>query len=116
MQALAQAGFQAIAVDPPGIGNSDKPRDGYDTGRVGTILHTLMAQLGHSQYRIVGHDIGMWVGYAMASDFPDAVERLVLTEAVIPARLLRRRFSSHRKRTFFFGTSCLISWRIYPKP
>ena len=41
MQALAQAGFQAIAVDPPGIGDSDKPRDGYDTGRVGAILHTV---------------------------------------------------------------------------
>lgn len=84
MRALAAAGFKAIAVDPPGMGESDKPRDGYDTGRVGATLHTMMAQLGHSHYSIVGHDIGMWVGYAMASDFPQAIERLVLTEAVIP--------------------------------
>lgn len=81
---LAAAGFQAIAVDPPGIGDSDKPRDGYDTGSIAVMLHTMMTQLGHSRYRLVGHDVGMWIGYAMASDFPQAVERLVLTEAVIP--------------------------------
>ena len=84
MRALAAAGFQAIAVDPPGIGDSDKPRDGYDTGSIAVMLHTMMTQLGHSRYRLVGHDVGMWIGYAMASDFPQAVERLVLTEAVIP--------------------------------
>lgn len=84
MQALAAAGFQAIAVDPPGIGDSDKPAGGYDTGSIGAALHAMMAQLGHERYQLVGHDIGMWIGYAMASDFPQAVERLVLTEAVIP--------------------------------
>ncbi len=84
MQALAAEGFQAIAVDPPGIGDSDKPSGGYDTGNVATLLHGMMAQLGHSRYPLLGHDIGMWIGYAMASDFPLAVERLVLTEAVIP--------------------------------
>jgi len=84
MCALASAGFQAIAVDPPGIGDSDKPLGGYDTGSVAATLHAAMAQLGHSGYQLVGHDIGMWIGYAMASDFPAAVERLALTEAVIP--------------------------------
>lgn len=84
LRALADAGFQAIAVDPPGIGDSDKPLGGYDTGSVGAVLHAVMAQLGHQRYSLVGHDIGMWIGYAMASDFPQAIERLVLTEAVIP--------------------------------
>ncbi|WP_431139125.1 alpha/beta fold hydrolase [Enterobacter mori] len=84
MRALAEAGFQAIAIDPPGIGDSDKPLAGYDTGSIAAMLHATMAQLGHSRYSLVGHDIGMWIGYAMASDFPHAVERVVLTEAVIP--------------------------------
>jgi pimeloyl-ACP methyl ester carboxylesterase len=109
MRALAAAGFQAIAVDPPGIGDSDKPRDGYDTGSIAVMLHTMMTQLGHSRYRLVGHDVGMWIGYAMASDFPQAVERLVLTEAVILVLLRHRRFLSRRRRTFFCGTSCSIS-------
>ena len=116
MQALAAAGFQAIAVDPPGIGDSDKPAGGYDTGSIGAALHAMMAQLGHERYQLVGHDIGMWIGYAMASDFPQAVERPVLTEAVIPGRRRRRRFSSRRRRTFSCGISCSTSWRICRRP
>lgn len=84
MQALAAAGFQAIAVDPPGCGESDAPTGGYDTGTIATLLHQAMLQLGHPRFALIGHDIGMWVGYALAADFPQAVERLALTEAVIP--------------------------------
>lgn len=84
MDALAVAGYQAIAFDPPGTGDSQEPAGGYDTGNIAAILHDAMAQLGHGRYPVIGHDIGMWVGYALASDFPQAVEKLILTEAVIP--------------------------------
>jgi len=84
MSALAAQGYLAIAVDPPGTGHSDRPAGGYDTGTVASILHQAMAQLGHAHYDVVGHDIGMWIGYAMASDFPGAIGKLALTEAVIP--------------------------------
>lgn len=84
MQALAANGFQAIAVDLPGTGLSDKPQEGYDTGATARRLHGLMQVLGYEHYAVVGHDVGMWVAYALASDYPQAVECLVLTEAVIP--------------------------------
>lgn len=84
MAALAAHGFQAIAIDPPGIGHSDRPLDGYDTGAVARTLHLAMAALGHAEYDLVGHDIGMWVAYALASDYPGVVGKLALTEAVIP--------------------------------
>lgn len=84
MAALADNGYQAIAVDLPGMGLSDKPLDGYDTGTCAARLHALMGHLGHERYAVVGHDVGMWVGYALASDFPGVVNRLCLSEAVIP--------------------------------
>lgn len=84
MLALADQGFMAIAVDPPGTGDSDRPADGYDTGAVAATLHQVMNHLGHARYQVVGHDIGMWIGYALASDYPGAVSRMALTEAVIP--------------------------------
>lgn len=84
MTALAAHGFTAIAVDPPGSGYSDRPEQGYDTGAVAITLHQLMGQLGHAKYSVVGHDIGMWIGYAMASDYPAAINKIALTEAVIP--------------------------------
>ncbi|MTC59245.1 alpha/beta fold hydrolase [Providencia rustigianii] len=84
MTELAANGYMAIAVDPLGTGYSDKPESGYDTGAAGTTLHEMMKQLGHTQYSIVGHDIGMWVGYALASDYPEEVKKIALMEAVIP--------------------------------
>ncbi|OKO72661.1 alpha/beta hydrolase [Bradyrhizobium sp. NAS80.1] len=84
MVALAENGFQSIAVDPVGTGHSARPESGYDTGTAARLLHQVMIELGHSRYGVAGHDVGMWVGYALASDYPDAVERIALTEAVIP--------------------------------
>ncbi|MCC3704796.1 alpha/beta fold hydrolase [Rouxiella badensis] len=84
MKHLAQAGFTAVAVDSPGTGESSPPCGGYDTGNIAALLNQLMQHLGHARYSLIGHDIGMWVGYAMGADFPDAVQRMVLTEAVIP--------------------------------
>ena len=84
MPALARTGFRAIAVDPIGSGYSSRPDRGYDTGSAASLLHRLMIQLGHERYRVAGHDVGMWIGYALATDHPEAVERMALTEAVIP--------------------------------
>ncbi|NHR05552.1 alpha/beta hydrolase [Chromobacterium haemolyticum] len=84
MRALAARGFQAIAVDPPGTGFSSRPDAGYDTGAAAAVLHRVMVRLGHARYPVVGHDVGMWLAYALASDHPGVVSRLALTEAVIP--------------------------------
>lgn len=76
--------FTVIAVDPRGLGDSNRPVAGYDTDNVGRDLHELMQQLGHSTYQVVGHDVGMWIGYSMAANYPDAITRIVLSEAGIP--------------------------------
>ena len=71
MSALAAQGYLAIAVDPPGTGHSDRPSGGYDTGTVASILHQAMKQLGHANYDVVGHDIGLMDRpTAMASPVP----------------------------------------------
>ena len=58
---------------------------GYDTDNVAKDLHELMQSLGHQRYKVVGHDVGMWIAYPMAAMYPDAIERVVLSEAGIPA-------------------------------
>ncbi|MFF4402289.1 alpha/beta fold hydrolase [Streptomyces sp. NPDC001480] len=83
MPALARD-FQVVAVDPRGVGLSDKPSDGYDTGTLAGDLAALMTALGHQRFAMVGHDIGMWTGYALAADHPDRLDRLAVAEAAIP--------------------------------
>ncbi|WP_307795360.1 alpha/beta fold hydrolase [Actinacidiphila acididurans] len=76
--------FRVVAVDPRGVGLSDKPEDGYDTGTLAGDMAALMTALGHDRFAMVGHDVGMWTAYALAADHPDRIERLAVAEAAIP--------------------------------
>jgi pimeloyl-ACP methyl ester carboxylesterase len=73
-----------VAVEPRGSGRSDKPGDGYDTGSLAADLAAVMEALGHEEYAVLGHDVGMWIGFALAADHPGRVTRLAVTEAAIP--------------------------------
>lgn len=83
MPALAEH-FTVVAVEPRGVGDSDKPVSGYDTGSMAADLAAVMTSLGHEQYAVLGHDVGMWTGYALAADHPGRVTRLAVAEAMIP--------------------------------
>ncbi|MCS7476822.1 alpha/beta fold hydrolase [Umezawaea endophytica] len=83
MPALARE-HTVVAVDPRGAGLSDKPDDGYDAGTLATDLVALMSALGHDRFDVVGHDIGMWTGYALAADHPERARTLTVVDAIIP--------------------------------
>lgn len=79
MPALARD-FEVVTVDQRGIGLSDKPQDGYDAGTLAGDLGALMDALGHERFALVGHDTGFIIGYALAADHPDRVDRVALAE------------------------------------
>jgi pimeloyl-ACP methyl ester carboxylesterase len=79
MPALARD-FEVFAVDQRGMGLSDKPAGGYDTGTQAGDLVALMDALGHERFAVVGHDTGFAISYALAADHPDRVERVALLE------------------------------------
>jgi pimeloyl-ACP methyl ester carboxylesterase len=79
MPALART-FQVVAVDQRGIGLSDKPVDGYDTGTLAGDLVALMSALGHEGFAVAGHDTGFAISYALAADHPEKVDRVALAE------------------------------------
>jgi pimeloyl-ACP methyl ester carboxylesterase len=70
MPALARD-FQVIAVDQRGMGLSDKPQDGYDTGTQAGDLVALMDALGHQRFAVVGHDTGFATGRAAQDQAAD---------------------------------------------
>jgi pimeloyl-ACP methyl ester carboxylesterase len=72
--------FSVVAVDQRGIGLSDKPAGGYDTGTQARDLVALMGALGHERFAVVGHDTGFTISYALAADHPERVARAALAE------------------------------------
>src|SRR5262245_1384937 len=65
MPALAHD-FHVVAVDQRGMGLSDKPRGGYDTGTLANDLVGLMDALGYQRFAMYGTDTGMPLAYALA--------------------------------------------------
>ncbi|MDB5565825.1 MAG: alpha/beta hydrolase [Tardiphaga sp.] len=76
--------FRVVAVDLPGLGDSDYPKDGYDTGSISLHLDGVLDAFDARDCILVTHDVGAWVGYAYAARRPERVKRLVLMDAAIP--------------------------------
>ena len=73
-----------IAPDLRGFGQSAAPADGYTKAAMAQDVHALLNSLKLDRVRPVGHDIGLMVAYALAAQYPQAVDRLVLIEAFLP--------------------------------
>jgi pimeloyl-ACP methyl ester carboxylesterase len=73
-----------IAPDLRGFGQSAAPADGYTKVAMAQDVHVLLNSLKLDRVRLVGHDIGLMVAYALAAQYPQAVDRLVLMEAFLP--------------------------------
>lgn len=76
--------FKVIAVDPRGLGISDKPEGGFDVDTLADDMFKLMDVLGHDRFLMAGHDIGVMVGYAMVAIRPERIRRLAIGEGTIP--------------------------------
>jgi pimeloyl-ACP methyl ester carboxylesterase len=87
MPRLVAAGYRVIAVDPRGMGESDRPAGGYDLGTVAADLHGFVETLGLLQdgpIAVAGHDVGSWIGYVYASDWPGDIRRLAVMDSLVP--------------------------------
>jgi pimeloyl-ACP methyl ester carboxylesterase len=77
--ALVAAGHRVIAPDQRGFGASDKPQDvaAYALPEVLADAVALLDHFGLERVRLVSHDWGAAVGWALAAYHPERVERHV---------------------------------------
>lgn len=86
MEALAQAGYRAVAPDLRGYGASDKPPRGYDAFTLASDVAGMVRALGSADAVVIGHDWGGYAAWATAVLHPRAVRALVALAAPHPVR------------------------------
>jgi pimeloyl-ACP methyl ester carboxylesterase len=72
--------YQVWAVDPPGLGDSAASTVGYDIQAISWLLEESIRTVIPSSYHLVGHDVGGWIAYAWAAQFPNSVKSLTVLD------------------------------------
>ncbi|KAL2871441.1 alpha/beta fold hydrolase [Aspergillus lucknowensis] len=82
------AHYQFFALDPPGIGDSLPPTNGYDTANVSKLMAEAIHEVVKDKpYHLVGHDIGAWIAYPWAAQFQSRIKSLSILDAGVPGFL-----------------------------
>lgn len=81
MPALAER-YTIIAPDLRGLGDSEKPMSGYDKRTLAGDVRALLAELGHDEVGVIGHDWGGAVAFYLAYDNRDLVRRLCILDMI----------------------------------
>jgi pimeloyl-ACP methyl ester carboxylesterase len=76
--------YQVFALNPPGLGESEPAAEGYDTANVAKVLSTAVKTVTHEPIHLVGHDVGGWIAYAWAAQFPEQIKSLTLLDTAVP--------------------------------
>ena len=97
MQALADAGFRACAMDLRGYGASDKPPRGYDTRTSATDVASVIRSLGASRASVVGHGWGGWIAWSMASLQPAVTSAIASVSMPHPLVFRHASFTNARQ-------------------
>ncbi|MCW8281549.1 alpha/beta hydrolase [Ochrobactrum soli] len=77
-------GHTVISLDIRGMGQSDKPADGYEKKTLANDVHELVKALGFQKADIIGHDIGSMVAFAYAANYPEATSKLIMLDIPHP--------------------------------
>lgn len=82
---LVEAGYRVVTPDYRGAGGSSKPTDGYDKMTLAADLAAVLDAAGlEGPVTVVGHDIGLMIGYAFARQFPEQTSGFVAIDAPLP--------------------------------
>jgi pimeloyl-ACP methyl ester carboxylesterase len=76
--------YRVIVVEMRGMGNSDKPIDGYEKKNMAKDIFELVKKLGFEKVHIGGHDIGAHVAFSFAVNYSETASKLIMLDTPHP--------------------------------
>lgn len=73
------ARYQVIRIDNRGVGQSDIPTGPYTAQMLAADIVGLLDALGLPKAHIMGHSMGGFIAQALVLDYPDRVDKLILS-------------------------------------
>ncbi|WP_053228471.1 alpha/beta fold hydrolase [Spirochaeta cellobiosiphila] len=81
---ILSSDFHVIALDLPGIGDSEEPLDSYSKGNIAKYINELLNEIQVDKVTLVGGDIGGQIVYSFLKNFPNKVSKAVIMNVAIP--------------------------------
>lgn len=80
--------YQIYALDLPGFGSSQEPKDAIDSFEYTEIVKEFMNKMNIHKATFIGHSFGGKLSIIMASKYPERVDKIVLIDSagLIPKR------------------------------
>lgn len=72
---------ETVAVDLPGFGASDPPREPWTVGRYAAFVLEFATALQLERFSVLAHSFGARIAVVLAEEHPEMIERLLLTGA-----------------------------------
>ena len=102
VRALADAGFRVIAPDLRGFGDAPRPQDPKEYGIPTAVkdIIGILDSLGVPRVQLVAHDWGAAVGWRLAAEYPDRIDRYVAMSVGAPGA---RTSIEQRERSWYMA-------------
>ncbi|GBE63902.1 hydrolase [Mycobacterium sp. MFM001] len=111
--ALARRALRGIAVDLPGLGLAERPKDfDYSWSGLGHWLLSALDALELERFHLVLHDIGGPVGFEVAHAVPDRVLSMTLLNTIIAVETFHRPWPMEPFAHRGLGEAWLQSMRV----
>ena len=93
---LADAGFHTIAMDTPGFGLSDRPKEPAGIIGYAAVIPAVFDALGWERADVLGHHTGASVAAAFAARYGDRIRKLILNGVALLSLEERAHFAQFR--------------------
>ena len=104
--------FRVHALDLPGFGQSQEPKEPIDSFKYADIVKNYIDNMGIKKLTLIGHSFGGKISIILGSKYPELIDKIVLVNSagLIPKRGLKYYIKVYSFKTIRFIYKNLFFW------